>query len=150
MVGWLEQYEKQFELFGGVGDVLVNSQVDFYLSQVVLDLQFGYFQCVGYDVVINVLSQLQCIGNLYKCCLEYVSFGVLCLLDILLIFVEMGFISNNGEEWLLGSDDYQEQIVEVIYNGLCNYFMQYLLQLVFCGEVVQIVSVVVLGGMLIN
>ncbi|MDN3944627.1 hypothetical protein QX235_08305, partial [Klebsiella pneumoniae] len=34
----------------------------------------------------------------------------------------------NGEERLLGSDDYQEQIAEAIYNGLRNYFMQHPLQ----------------------
>ncbi|WP_206210953.1 N-acetylmuramoyl-L-alanine amidase, partial [Vogesella urethralis] len=44
------------------------------------------------------------------------------------ILVETGFISNNGEERLLGSDDYQEQIAEAIYNGLRNYFMQHPLQ----------------------
>ncbi len=48
--------------------------------------------------------------------------------DIPSILVETGFISNNGEERLLGSDDYQEQIAEAIYNGLRNYFMQHPLQ----------------------
>jgi N-acetylmuramoyl-L-alanine amidase len=42
--------------------------------------------------------------------------------------VETGFISNTGEERLLGSDDYQQQIAEAIYNGLRNYFMQHPLQ----------------------
>ena len=32
--------------------------------------------------------------------------------------METGFISNNGEERLLGSDSYQQQIAEAIYNGL--------------------------------
>lgn len=48
--------------------------------------------------------------------------------DIPSILVETGFISNNGEERLLGSDDYREQIAEAIYNGLRNYFMQHPLQ----------------------
>ncbi len=59
MAGWLEQHEKQSELLGGAGDVLANSQSDPYLSQAVLDLQFGHSQRVGYDVATNVLSQLQ-------------------------------------------------------------------------------------------
>ncbi|VTN13379.1 N-acetylmuramoyl-L-alanine amidase AmiB precursor [Raoultella terrigena] len=56
MAGWLEQHEKQSELLGGAGDVLANSQSDPYLSQAVLDLQFGHSQRVGYDVATNVLS----------------------------------------------------------------------------------------------
>ena len=44
--------------------------------------------------------------------------------DIPSILVETGFISNNGEERQLGSDDYKEQIAEAIYNGLRNYFMR--------------------------
>ncbi len=56
MAGWLEQHEKQSELLGGAGDVLANSQADPYLSQAVLDLQFGHSQRVGYDVATNVLA----------------------------------------------------------------------------------------------
>ncbi|HHQ6225574.1 TPA: N-acetylmuramoyl-L-alanine amidase AmiB, partial [Klebsiella pneumoniae] len=122
MAGWLEQHEKQSELLGGAGDVLANSQADPYLSQAVLDLQFGHSQRVGYDVATNVLSQLQRIGNLHKRRPEHASLGVLRSPDIPSILVETGFISNNGEERLLGSDDYQEQIAEAIYNGLRNYF----------------------------
>ncbi|HCU0035040.1 TPA: N-acetylmuramoyl-L-alanine amidase AmiB, partial [Klebsiella pneumoniae] len=121
MAGWLEQHEKQSELLGGAGDVLANSQADPYLSQAVLDLQFGHSQRVGYDVATNVLSQLQRIGNLHKRRPEHASLGVLRSPDIPSILVETGFISNNGEERLLGSDDYQEQIAEAIYNGLRNY-----------------------------
>jgi N-acetylmuramoyl-L-alanine amidase len=83
----------------------------------VLDLQFGHSQRVGYDVATNVLSQLQRIGNLHKRRPEHASLGVLRSPDIPSILVETGFISNNGEERLLGSDDYQEQIAEAIYNG---------------------------------
>ncbi|WP_313121798.1 N-acetylmuramoyl-L-alanine amidase, partial [Pantoea septica] len=46
MANWLEQREKQSELLGGAGDLLANSQADPYLSQAVLDLQFGHSQRV--------------------------------------------------------------------------------------------------------
>ncbi len=59
MASWLEQHEKQSELLGGAGDVLANSQSDPYLSQAVLDLQFGHSQRVGYDVATSMISQLQ-------------------------------------------------------------------------------------------
>ncbi|WP_247182395.1 N-acetylmuramoyl-L-alanine amidase AmiB [Klebsiella pneumoniae] len=150
MAGWLEQHEKQSELLGGAGDVLANSQADPYLSQAVLDLQFGHSQRVGYDVAINVLSQLQRIGNLHKRRPEHASLGVLRSPDIPSILVETGFISNNGEERLLGSDDYQEQIAEAIYNGLRNYFMQHPLQSAPRGEAAQTASAAAPGGMLIN
>ncbi|STV15128.1 N-acetylmuramoyl-L-alanine amidase [Klebsiella pneumoniae subsp. pneumoniae] len=93
-----------------------------------LDLQFGHSQRVGYDVATNVLSQLQRIGNLHKRRPEHASLGVLRSPDIPSDPRGNGFISNNGEERLLGSDDYQEQIAEAIYNGLRNYFMQHPLQ----------------------
>ncbi|MBB1199136.1 N-acetylmuramoyl-L-alanine amidase AmiB [Enterobacteriaceae bacterium 89] len=128
MAGWLEQHEKQSELLGGAGDVLANSQADPYLSQAVLDLQFGHSQRVGYDVAVDVLSQLQRVGNIHKRRPEHASLGVLRSPDIPSILVETGFISNSSEERLLGSDSYQQQIAEAIYNGLRNYFEQHPLQ----------------------
>lgn len=66
MAGWLEQHEKQSELLGGAGDVLANSQADPYLSQAVLDLQFGHSQRVGYDVATSMIGQLERIGSMHK------------------------------------------------------------------------------------
>ncbi|MFU0888834.1 N-acetylmuramoyl-L-alanine amidase AmiB [Kluyvera sichuanensis] len=128
MAGWLEQHEKQSELLGGAGDVLANSQADPYLSQAVLDLQFGHSQRVGYDVATSVISQLQQVGNLHKRRPEHASLGVLRSPDIPSILVETGFISNSSEERLLGSDDYQQKIAEAIYNGLRNYFTAHPIQ----------------------
>lgn len=128
MANWLEEHEKQSELLGGAGDVLANSQSDPYLSQAVLDLQFGHSQRVGYDVATNVLNQLQSVGVLHKRRPEHASLGVLRSPDIPSILVETGFISNNGEERLLGSDSYQQQIAEAIYNGLRKYFEAHPLQ----------------------
>jgi N-acetylmuramoyl-L-alanine amidase len=128
MAGWLEQHEKQSELLGGAGDVLANSQADPYLSQAVLDLQFGHSQRVGYDVATSVISQMQRVGNLHKRRPEHASLGVLRSPDIPSILVETGFISNSGEERLLGSDDYQQKIANAIYTGLRNYFTAHPIQ----------------------
>lgn len=128
MAGWLEQHEKQSELLGGAGDVLANSQADPYLSQAVLDLQFGHSQRVGYDVATSVLSQLQRVGDIHKRRPEHASLGVLRSPDIPSLLVETGFISNSGEEKLLASSDYQEQLAEAIYKGLRNYFLAHPLQ----------------------
>lgn len=122
MAGWLEQHEKQSELLGGAGDVLAN-QVDPYLSQAVLDLQFGHSQRVGYDVATYVIRQLNNIGDLHKRHPEHASLGVLRSPDIPSLLVETGFISNSREEQLLASDDYQQKIANAIYQGLRNYFI---------------------------
>ncbi|MGB7803900.1 N-acetylmuramoyl-L-alanine amidase AmiB [Buttiauxella sp.] len=128
MAGWLEQHEKQSELLGGAGDVLANSQADPYLSQAVLDLQFGHSQRVGYDVATKVLAQMQRVGSLHKRRPEHASLGVLRSPDIPSVLVETGFISNNSEERLLDSDDYQQKIAQAIYQGLRDYFQTHPLQ----------------------
>ncbi|QKJ88826.1 N-acetylmuramoyl-L-alanine amidase [Paramixta manurensis] len=128
MANWLEQHEKQSELLGGAGDLLANSQADPYLSQAVLDLQFGHSQRVGYDVAVKVIQQLQIVGALHKRLPEHASLGVLRSPDIPSLLVETGFISNPSEERLLGSSAYQEKIAQSIYKGLRNYFLAHPLQ----------------------
>ncbi|HEY0211140.1 N-acetylmuramoyl-L-alanine amidase AmiB [Acerihabitans sp.] len=122
---WLEQHEKQSELLGGAGDLLANSAADPYLSQAVLDLQFGHSQRVGYDVATRVLRQLRNVGSLHKARPEHASLGVLRSPDIPSLLVETGFISNTGEERLLGSSDYQDKIANAIYLGLRAYFVSH-------------------------
>ncbi|MDI6935824.1 N-acetylmuramoyl-L-alanine amidase AmiB, partial [Serratia sp. Se-PFBMAAmG] len=128
MANWLEQKEKQSELLGGAGDLLANSQADPYLSQAVLDLQFGHSQRVGYDVAVKVLQQLRGVTPLHKRLPEHASLGVLRSPDIPSLLVETGFISNAAEERLLGSSAYQEKIAQSIYKGLRNYFLAHPLQ----------------------
>lgn len=128
MAGWLEQHEKQSELLGGAGDLLANSQADPYLSQAVLDLQFGHSQRVGYDVAVKVLQQLQTVGSLHKRRPEHASLGVLRSPDIPSLLVETGFISNSTEERLLGSSAYQDKLARAIHNGLRSYFLAHPLQ----------------------
>ncbi|MDC9821791.1 N-acetylmuramoyl-L-alanine amidase AmiB [Pectobacterium polonicum] len=128
MANWLEQHEKQSELLGGAGDLLANSGADPYLSQAVLDLQFGHSQRVGYDVATKVLRELQRVGGLHKRRPEHASLGVLRSPDIPSLLVETGFITNLSEERLLGSNDYQEKIANAIYQGLRSYFQTHPMQ----------------------
>ncbi|MEZ3501696.1 N-acetylmuramoyl-L-alanine amidase AmiB [Pantoea sp. KPR_PJ] len=128
MANWLEQREKQSELLGGAGDLLANSQADPYLSQAVLDLQFGHSQRVGYDVAVKVLQQLRGVSPLHKRLPEHASLGVLRSPDIPSLLVETGFISNTSEERLLGSSAHQDKIALAIYKGLRNYFLAHPLQ----------------------
>ncbi|MER2471201.1 N-acetylmuramoyl-L-alanine amidase [Photorhabdus laumondii] len=119
---WLEQHEKQSELLGGAGNALANG-ADPYLSQAVLDLQFGHSQRVGYNVAVQVLSELRKVGLLHKRSPEHASLGVLRSPDIPSILVETGFISNSAEEALLGSNDFQDKLASAIHRGLRNYFL---------------------------
>ena len=128
MASWLEPHEKQSELLGGAGDLLANSSADPYLSQAVLDLQFGHSQRVGYDVATKVLRELQRVGGLHKRLPEHASLGVLRSPDIPSLLVETGFITNVSEERLLGSNDYQEKIANAIYQGLRSYFQTHPIQ----------------------
>ena len=150
MAGWLEQHEKQSELLGGAGDVLANSQSDPYLSQAVLDLQFGHSQRVGYDVATSMIGQLERIGSMHKRRPEHASLGVLRSPDIPSVLVETGFISNNSEERLLASDDYQQQLAEAIYKGLRNYFQAHPMQTGPQGTPAQTASAVSPGNTLTN
>ncbi|WP_436858051.1 N-acetylmuramoyl-L-alanine amidase AmiB [Citrobacter tructae] len=150
MANWLEEHEKQSELLGGAGDVLANSQSDPYLSQAVLDLQFGHSQRVGYDVAAKMLGQLERIGSLHKRRPEHASLGVLRSPDIPSVLVETGFISNHGEERLLASDNYQQQLAEAIYAGLRSYFQAHPMQSGPQGNASQTASAVAPGGSLIN
>lgn len=150
MAGWLEQHEKQSELLGGAGDVLANSQSDPYLSQAVLDLQFGHSQRVGYDVATSMIGQLERIGSMHKRRPEHASLGVLRSPDIPSVLVETGFISNNSEERLLASDDYQQQLAEAIYKGLRNYFQSHPMQTGPQGAPAQTASAVSPGSTLTN
>lgn len=150
MAGWLEQHEKQSELLGGAGDVLANSQSDPYLSQAVLDLQFGHSQRVGYDVATSMIGQLERIGSMHKRRPEHASLGVLRSPDIPSVLVETGFISNNSEERLLASDDYQQQLAEAIYKGLRNYFQAHPMQTGPQGAPAQTASAILPGNTLTN
>ncbi|VFS61986.1 N-acetylmuramoyl-L-alanine amidase AmiB precursor [Leminorella grimontii] len=122
---WLEQHEKQSELLGGAGDVLANSESNPYLSEAVLDLQFGHSQRVGYDVAVKVLSEMRRIGALHKRTPEHASLGVLRSPDIPSLLIETGFISNTGEERLLGSAEFQNKLADAIYKGVRSYFVSH-------------------------
>ncbi len=89
-----------------------------------------------------MISQLQRIGEIHKRRPEHASLGVLRSPDIPSVLVETGFISNNSEERLLASDDYQQQLAEAIYKGLRNYFLAHPMQSAPQGAAAQTASTV--------
>nr|WP_085247643.1 N-acetylmuramoyl-L-alanine amidase [Gilliamella mensalis] len=120
---WLEQGEKQSQLLGGAGNALSEDHNP-HLSQAVLDLQFSYSQQVGYKLAKQVLKEMEGTIKLHKSVPEHASLGVLRSPDIPSILVEVGFISNKGEEILLSSNAHQDKIAKAIYRGIKNYVKQ--------------------------
>lgn len=120
---WLEQDEKQSQLLGGAGDALSEDHNP-HLSQAVIDLQFSYSQRVGYELATQVIKELNRVIKLHKHKPEHASLGVLRSPDIPSILVEVGFISNQGEESLLANNAHQEKIAKAIYRGVKNYVKQ--------------------------
>ncbi|MGL5628585.1 MAG: N-acetylmuramoyl-L-alanine amidase, partial [Plesiomonas shigelloides] len=116
----------------------------------VLDLQFGHSQRVGSDVATSMIGQLERIGSMHKRRPEHASLGVLRSPDIPSVLVETGFISNNSEERLLASDDYQQQLAEAIYKGLRNYFQAHPMQTGPQGAPAQTASAISPGNTLTN
>jgi N-acetylmuramoyl-L-alanine amidase len=53
--------------------------------------------------------------------LRHAQFAVLKYTDCPSILIEMGFLSNNREEWLLGRDSYQAILVKAIADGIDSY-----------------------------
>ncbi|CAD6511423.1 N-acetylmuramoyl-L-alanine amidase [Candidatus Profftia tarda] len=128
MASWLSKHSKKYELLGGAGHVLTKNSHDKYFSHAVLDLQFVHSQRVGSEIAMQIIQQLKSIGNLHKRHPEHASLGILSSLDIPSLLIETGFISNIGEERLLGSAVYQEKIAKAIYTGVRNYFVAHLHQ----------------------
>ncbi|WP_127957921.1 N-acetylmuramoyl-L-alanine amidase [Serratia microhaemolytica] len=126
---WLEKHEKQSELLGGAGELLADGNSDPYLSQALLELQFGHSQRVGYEVASALLPQLEQIGDLHKNVPQHASLGVLRSPDIPSVLVETGFITNEAEERLLNSDLHQDKLAQAIYFGLREYFLSHPLQI---------------------
>lgn len=131
---WLEQHEKQSELLGGAGNMLANAQSDIYLSQAVLDLQFGHSQRVGYDIAVKILKELQDIVRIHKQRPEHASLGILRSPDIPSLLIETGFISNSVEEQLLSTHDHQDKLVLAIHKGLRAYFQASAVQITEKGS----------------
>ncbi|KAI3492595.1 hypothetical protein L1887_42899 [Cichorium endivia] len=102
MANWLEEHEKQSELLGGAGDVLANSQF-----RSVPQPGGAGFTVRSFAARRPRRSALA--GYPVHPCGD-------------------GLYQYNGEERLLGSDSYQQQIAEAIYKGLRNYFEAHPLQ----------------------
>ncbi|STF43255.1 N-acetylmuramoyl-L-alanine amidase [Escherichia coli] len=122
--------------------MLANSQSDPYLSQAVLDLQFGHSQRVGYDVATSMISQLQRIAKFINVDQNTPALAF-CVRRISHQYWSKPVLSaTTAKERLLASDDYQQQLAEAIYKGLRNYFLAHPMQSAPQGATAQTASTV--------
>lgn len=122
MGSWLEKQEKQGELLGGVGKVLAESDPNPYLAQTFLDLSMDKSRAEGYEVSRQILRSMGKVARLHKKAPEHASLAVLKAPDIPSVLVETGFISNHGEEKLLATASYQDQLARAIFEGIRTYY----------------------------
>ncbi|SUX70760.1 N-acetylmuramoyl-l-alanine amidase II [Citrobacter braakii] len=122
MAGWLEQHESNRNCWVGramcwqtASPILISARPCWICSSVIR-------KRVGYDVATSMIGQLERIGSMHKRRPEHASLGYYVRLISRQCWLKTGFISNNSEERLLASDDYQQQLAEAIYKGLRNYF----------------------------
>lgn len=100
-------------------------QQDDYLQQVLFDL-------VQTDTINNsltlghhVLGQIRPVHRLHSDSTEQAAFAVLKSPSIPSVLVETSFITNPGEERLLGTTAFREKIARAIADGVINFFQYY-------------------------
>ena len=127
--------------------MLANSQSDPYLSQAVLDLQFGHSQRVGYDVATNVLNQLQGIGHCTSVARNMRAWAC-CVRRIFRQFWWRPALSaTTPKSACWEATAIQQQIAEAIYNGLRKYFDAHPLQSAPSGGAGLVANASLPGGM---
>ena len=118
----LEQTERHSELLGGVAEIIKDSANERYLAQTVLDLSMNHSMVTAYQVANEVLGELGKVAHLHKAEPQAASLGVLKAPDIPSILVEVGFISNPGEEKLLKSASHQNKLAQSLFTALKRHF----------------------------
>ncbi|MEA3292238.1 MAG: N-acetylmuramoyl-L-alanine amidase, partial [Pseudomonadota bacterium] len=114
---WLAGKENAADLIGGV----TLSDKDDLLAQVLLDMSMD--KTVEYSIKFGdkVLSELKRVGRVHSKRVEQAGFVVLKSPDIPSILVETAYITNPGEEKLLRSRRYQDQLAKAILKGIKRY-----------------------------
>jgi len=114
---WLAEKENYSEL-GGVN----LKDKDNMLRSVLIDLSQTATIGASLDLGTKVLDQIGNITRLHHDKIEQAPFVVLKSPDIPSILVETGFLSNQQEEKMLGSVEFQTKIAKAITKGIKEYF----------------------------
>lgn len=123
MARWLEQKEKESDLIGGAGDVVLNGK-DKVLTTVLLDMSTQGTRSGSFKAGVEVLRELGSIATLHKNHLGKAAFIVLKAPDVPSILVETGYISNPAEARKLASERYQKKLAGAIARGVTRYLRE--------------------------
>ncbi|WP_422822363.1 N-acetylmuramoyl-L-alanine amidase [Vreelandella populi] len=119
---WLADSENRADLIGGVDGNLSLRDKDQVLRGVLLDLTMTATLNDSLSIGGQVLEQLGRINRLHKSRVEQAGFMVLKSPDIPSLLVEVGFISNPGEERRLRDPVHQQGLANAIFSGLRAHF----------------------------
>ena len=115
---YLAKKENESDLIGGVS----LDDKDPVLARTLLDLSQAATINDSLKLAQAVLGNIGKVNSLHKGKVEQAAFAVLKSPDIPSILVETAFISNPEEERKLNDEDYQDQLVGSMVNGIKKYF----------------------------
>ncbi|WP_102564728.1 LysM peptidoglycan-binding domain-containing protein [Vibrio sp. 10N.286.49.B3] len=118
---WVENHEKQSEMLGGTGTVLIKDFNDRNVNQTLLDLQFSHSQKEGYKLATAILGEMGKVTRLHNSKPINTSLAVLRSPQIPSVLIETGFISNPTEEKLLFQRDHQSKLARSIAKAIISY-----------------------------
>lgn len=116
----LAQSENAADMIGGVqldsGDDMLRS--------VLLDLSQSASMDYSDKAARRMLEELDAVGKAHRRQVESANFVVLRSPDVPSVLVEVGFISNPGDEANLGSPAYRKRLAEALRRGIEDHFRQ--------------------------
>lgn len=114
---WLADKENAADMVGGVS----LSDKDDLVASVLLDLAMTRAISDGIEVAKDMLSELKQGGRVHRKRIEKAGFVVLKSPDMASVLVEVGFMTNPGEEKQLNQTRHQQRLAKSLYRGLLNY-----------------------------
>ena len=118
---WLAHKENSADMVGGMEIQTKDSE----LAAVLIDLSQNATMEASFDVGSRILKAMGGVNVLQKPVVQQAGFVVLKAPDIPSVLVETAFITNDHEEKLLRSSEYQDKMAQSIFDGIKGYFQSY-------------------------
>lgn len=114
---WMAKVQNQADLIGGMS---FNTK-DKSVKNILLDMTHNWTMNSSDKLGRILLGQMAGINQLHSKNIEHAAFAVLKAPDIPSVLVETAFISNPGEEALLGRSEFQQKIADRLASGIANF-----------------------------
>jgi N-acetylmuramoyl-L-alanine amidase len=115
---WLAKSQNAADLIGGMS----YSSNDLQINKVLLDMTQTWTNNNSEKLAKIMIKQFATIGPLHDKLVEKAGFAVLKAPDIPSILIENAFISNPDEEVLLNKTDFRQNIAQIIFQGILQYY----------------------------